>query len=75
MSEAEGGEISWDIDMSAAEETTQAVEGQADINWDADPAAEGDASAHNIDWDIGVDETVGQGASDAAHTGKLSAQA
>ena len=73
MSEADGGQISWDIDVSAAEETTQAVEGQANIDWDADPVADGGSSAQNIDWDIGVDENVGQEASDAAHAGKLPA--
>lgn len=74
ISEADGGDISWDIDMSAAEGTDPAEEGQADIDWDADPTADGDISAQNIDWDIGMDNNVGQEASDVAQTGEPRAE-
>ncbi len=69
-SKADGGDISWDIDISAAEGTTQADEGQADIDWDAAPAADEDIPAQNIDWDIGVDDNATQEAPELAQTGK-----
>lgn len=45
--------------MTEAEGAPEPEEGQADINWDADPVPEGDASIHNVDWDIGVDDIAG----------------
>ena len=71
-SEADGGDISWDIDISAAEGADQAEEGLADIDWDADPMADGDTPAHNIDWDIGVDANAVQKAPELTQTGKNS---
>ena len=68
--EAGGEDISWDIDISAVEGAAQAEEGQADIDWDAAPAADGDAAAENIAWDIGVDDNAAQEAPELALTGE-----
>ena len=69
-SEADGGEISWDIDMTEAEGAPEPEQGQADIDWDADPVPEGDASIQNIDWDIGVDDIAGLEPAAVTQTGK-----
>lgn len=70
----EGGEISWDIDMSAAEGADQEEDAPADIDWDADPVpapeSEGDAGTGNIDWDIAVNDDATQVPAPAAPQGK-----
>ena len=58
--EAQGEEISWDIDISGAESAAEADGAPADIDWDAAPVPESDASAHDINWDIEVDDNVQQ---------------
>ena len=55
---ASGGtdeEISWDIDFSAAEGEDPVESTPADIDWDAGPAADGDAGVRKSEWDIELD--------------------
>ena len=49
------GEISWDIDFSAAEGDDPAESAPADIDWDAGPTPDGDAGVQKSEWDIELD--------------------
>lgn len=57
---AEDEEISWDIDISGAGSAAEADGAPADIDWDAAPVPESEASTHDINWDIEVDDSVQQ---------------
>ena len=72
---ASGGtdeEISWDIDFSAAEGDDSAEGTPADIDWDAGPAADGDAGVQKSEWDIELDaDDTSPAAAPATEQGKL----
>ena len=73
---ASGGtdeEISWDIDFSAAEGDDPVESPPADIDWDAGPAADGDAGVQKSEWDIELDaDDTRPAAAPATERGRLS---